>query len=190
MKLSARFLPTIIIFTASVVSVTAQPQPAEQTMESPKAFEQQAQLLLDQVIADIGSLKLPQNRGRLQIISADLLWKRDQSRARSLFSDAAANVLELENKPTRVLTEFTINTRHRLSCVRNSYLQQHGTTRLWPMSCFKGRDNRSSERPMIVCRRVTRTWNNSCSVRPSRGIRTSLYARLKRCSTVGSFQSP
>ena len=100
MKLSARFLLTIIILTASVVSVTAQPQPAQQTTESPNAIEEQAQLLLDQVIADIGSLKLPQNRGRLQIIAADLLWKRDQSRARSLFSDAAANVIELE-KQTR-----------------------------------------------------------------------------------------
>lgn len=98
MKLSARFLLTVIIFTASVVSVTAQPQPAEQTTESTNAIEEQAQLLLDQVIADIGSLKLPQNRGRLQIIAADLLWKRDQSRARSLFSDAAANVIELEKQ--------------------------------------------------------------------------------------------
>ena len=98
MKLSARFLLTIIIFTASVVSVTAQPQPAEQTTESPNAIEEQAQLLLDQVIADIGSLKLPQNRARLQILAADLLWKRDESRARSLFSEATANILELEKQ--------------------------------------------------------------------------------------------
>jgi hypothetical protein len=55
-------------------------------------------LLLDQVIAGIGSLKLPENRCRLQITAADLLWKRDESRARSLFSDAAANILELEKR--------------------------------------------------------------------------------------------
>jgi len=100
MKLSARFLLTIIIFTASVVSVTAQPQPAEQTTESPNAIEEQAYLVLEDVVASTQTLKLPQNRARLQIIAADLLWKRDESRARSLFSDAAANILELEKRTT------------------------------------------------------------------------------------------
>src|SRR5688500_7795451 len=102
MKLSARFLLTIIIFTASVVSVTAQPQPqpAEQEAESSNALEEQAYLVLEDVVASTQTLKLPQNRARLQIIAADLLWKRDESRARSLFSDAAANILELEKRTT------------------------------------------------------------------------------------------
>ena len=98
MKVSTRFLLTIIIFTASVVSVTAQPQSAEQTTESSNTIEEQAQLLLDQVIAGIGTLKLPENRCRLQIAAAELLWKRDQAGARSLFSDAAANVVELRKQ--------------------------------------------------------------------------------------------
>lgn len=103
MKASIRFLLTLIIFAASVVSATAQyltarPAPAGQEVEPANAIEEQAYLVLEDVVASTHALKLPQNRGRLQIIAADLLWKRDQSRARSLFLDAAANVVELEKQ--------------------------------------------------------------------------------------------
>jgi hypothetical protein len=100
MKASVRLLLTLIIFAACVVSTTGQPQSAEQTKESPNAVEEQAYLALEDVVASTQALKLPQNRSRLQIIAADLFWKRDQTRARSLFADAAANVVELE-KQTR-----------------------------------------------------------------------------------------
>ena len=103
MKASIRLLLTLIIFAASVVSATAQyltapPVPAGQEAENPNSIEEQAYLVLEDVVASTQALQLPQNRGRLQIIAADLLWKRDQARARSLFSDAAANVVELEKQ--------------------------------------------------------------------------------------------
>ncbi|HEU4769950.1 MAG TPA: hypothetical protein VFS77_21470 [Pyrinomonadaceae bacterium] len=103
MKASIRFLLTLIIFAASVVSATAQyltarPAPAGQEAEPANAIEEQAYLVLEDVVASTHALKLPQNRGRLQIIAADLLWKRDPSRARSLFLEAAANVVELEKQ--------------------------------------------------------------------------------------------
>ena len=56
---------------------------------------------LEDLVANIPTLKLPQNRSRLQIIAADLIWKRDQARARFLFSDAAANIVELEKQTGR-----------------------------------------------------------------------------------------
>ena len=103
MKVSIRVLLILITIAASVVSATAQyltapPAPAGQEAETPNAIEEQAYLVLEDVIASTHALKLPQNRGRLQIIAADLLWKRDESRARSLFLDAAANVVELEKQ--------------------------------------------------------------------------------------------
>ena len=110
MKASIRLLLTLVIFAASAASamaqyLTAKPAPAEQDVERSNAIEEQAYLLLDDVIAGTQSLKLPQNRSRLQITAADLLWKRDQTRARSLFSDAAANVVELQ-KQTRGGVDF------------------------------------------------------------------------------------
>lgn len=105
MKVSIRLVLSLIIFAASAASamaqhLTAKPLSAGQEAERANALEEQAYPLLDDVIAGAQSLKLPQNRSRVQIIAANLLWKRDQARARSLFSDAAANVIELQ-KQTR-----------------------------------------------------------------------------------------
>lgn len=103
MKASIRLSLTLIIFAASAASAMAQylsakPTPAGQESERANSIEEQAYPLLDDVIAGSQLLKLPQNRSRLQIIAADLLWKRDQTRARALFSDAAANVIELQKQ--------------------------------------------------------------------------------------------
>jgi len=91
MKTSIRFLFTLIICAAGIVSVRAQSLTAQE----------QAYLALEDLIAATPALKLPQNRSRLQIMAADLLWKRDEARARSVFSDAAANILELQKQTRR-----------------------------------------------------------------------------------------
>src|SRR6476646_3734747 len=76
---------------------TAQ-QPAAQEPTSDDAAKQKAELeknayrLLDQVIDEIQSLRLPENRVRIQINTADLLWDRNQERARSLFQQASEGV--------------------------------------------------------------------------------------------------
>lgn len=101
MKALIQFLLTLIVLAAGVVPATAQHLPAEQDAEKPNTFEEQAYLVLEDVVANTPTLKLPQNRSRLQIIAADLLWKRDQTRARSLFADAAANIVELEKQTRR-----------------------------------------------------------------------------------------
>lgn len=104
MKILTHFLLTLIVVSIGFTSSAAQNELAAPVSdgnesESKETIEKQAHLLLDQVIAGIGPLKLPENRSRLEIVAADLLWKRDQARARALFSDAAANVIELEKQP-------------------------------------------------------------------------------------------
>lgn len=106
MKTSTLFFLTAVVFAATVGSatgqvITAQQTSAEQTAESPSAIEERAYQLLDDIVAGTQTLKLPENRGRLQIAAADLLWKRDEARARSLFSEAAANVVELARQSRR-----------------------------------------------------------------------------------------
>jgi len=72
------------------------PQPSAEEVEKEKAErERNALRLLDQVIDEAQSLRLVENRVRIQINAADMLWDRNQPRARTLFSQAAEGVSEL-----------------------------------------------------------------------------------------------
>src|ERR1041384_3143622 len=90
----------LAVLCLSVLPVFAQDQPAQQPateeQEKQKAErEKNAYRLLDQVINEAQSLRLTENRVRVQINAADLLWDQNQGRARSLFSMAAEGVAEL-----------------------------------------------------------------------------------------------
>lgn len=69
--------------------LTEEEQKAKQDREK-KAVE-----LLEQVISEAQSMKLPENRIRIQINAGDLLWERDESRARTLFLSATAAIVDL-----------------------------------------------------------------------------------------------
>src|ERR1044072_3960512 len=72
-----------------------QPSPSAEELEKAKAErEKNAYRLLDQVIDEAQSLRLVENRVRVQINAADLLWDQNQGRARSLFANAAEGIAE------------------------------------------------------------------------------------------------
>ena len=72
-----------------------QPSPSAEELEKEKAErEKNAYRLLDQVIDEAQSLRLVENRVRIQINAADMLWEQNQGRARSLFATAAEGVAE------------------------------------------------------------------------------------------------
>jgi hypothetical protein len=73
--------------------------PTAPTAEEKQAAEQQAYALLEDAIGDAQSLRLPENRVRMQAAAADLLWKRDEGRARTLFASAASSLGELTRQP-------------------------------------------------------------------------------------------
>ena len=80
-------------------------QPSAEELEKQKAErEKNAYRLLDQVIDEAQSLRLVENRVRIQINAADMLWDQNQGRARSLFSMAAEGVAELGRTPVRPTT--------------------------------------------------------------------------------------
>lgn len=84
----------------SQLPVLAQDQPTEQPsaeeLEKEKAERSKnAYRLLDQVIDEAQSLRLTDNRVRVQIKAADMLWDQNQGRARSLFAMAADGVSEM-----------------------------------------------------------------------------------------------
>jgi hypothetical protein len=57
--------------------------------------DSKALALLDDIIADARALRLAENRALAQADAADLLWARDEQRARSLFDEAVVNVAEI-----------------------------------------------------------------------------------------------
>ena len=87
-------------FTASPLLAQDQPaqaqQPSTEEQEKEKAErEKNAYRMLDQVIDEAQSLRLVENRVRIQINAADMLWGQNQGRARSLFASAAEGIAEL-----------------------------------------------------------------------------------------------
>ena len=88
------------LFSFSVLAqdqpAAPQPSPSTEEQEKEKAErEQNAYRLLEQVIDEAQSLRLAENRVRIQINAADMLWDQNQTRARSLFSMAGESVAEL-----------------------------------------------------------------------------------------------
>src|ERR1043166_10039199 len=76
---------------ATSQSATAQASPDPQQQQDEKAKrEKKALALLEQVVTDSQGLKLPENKLRVQIAAADMLWDKNPSRARGLLTDAGA----------------------------------------------------------------------------------------------------
>lgn len=77
-------------------SAIAEQQPLSKEQEQEKLkLENKAVTLLEQVVSEAQALKLPENRVRVQIAAGDMLWARDQARARGLFSDAGAAIAQM-----------------------------------------------------------------------------------------------
>jgi hypothetical protein len=73
---------------------SSQPQSEQRDKDKPTP-EKKALLLLEQVVGEAGALKLPENRIYVQISAADMLWDRDEARARALMVEAAGGIAEL-----------------------------------------------------------------------------------------------
>jgi hypothetical protein len=107
MKKSIILALTLALCCLSASPLLAQDQPAQQ-QPSPSTEEQQkakaereknAYHLLDQVIDEAQSLRLVENRVRIQINAADILWDQNQGRSRGLFATAAEGIAELGRAP-------------------------------------------------------------------------------------------
>jgi hypothetical protein len=96
---------TLVLFCFSASPLLAQdqpaqPQPSAEELEKQKAErEKDAYRLLDQIVDEAQSLRLVENRARIQINAADLLWDQNQGRARSLFASAAEGIAEFNRTP-------------------------------------------------------------------------------------------
>ncbi|MBX7222841.1 MAG: hypothetical protein K1Y36_23030 [Blastocatellia bacterium] len=82
-------------FTVSVFSqeptqppAPASQTPASQTSKRQKELQAQTDLLLQEILTDTKQLRSAENRMRVLIETAELLWDRDRDLAKALFSDA------------------------------------------------------------------------------------------------------
>lgn len=67
----------------------------EEEKRAREETEKKAFALMDEVIKEAASLRLPENRIRVQALAGDMLWKRDERRARALFKQATDGLLDL-----------------------------------------------------------------------------------------------
>src|SRR3954468_20077311 len=75
--------------TSQTATAQQSPDPQQQTDEKAK-LEKKALALLEQVVTESQGLKLPENKLRVQIAAADMLWDKNPARARGLLTDAGA----------------------------------------------------------------------------------------------------
>src|SRR5688572_9956743 len=92
----------VFLFSAAVVRpqdpaqiTSGDLQTDEEKQKEKEASEKKATALLEQIVGEVQLLKLPENRIRVEIAAGDLLWKHNESRARSLFSLAGERVAEM-----------------------------------------------------------------------------------------------
>lgn len=64
----------------------------QKALELKKELERKTLALLDEIVSSAATLRLPENRALVLSSAADLLWTRDEKRARALFKEAVSNL--------------------------------------------------------------------------------------------------
>src|SRR4026207_2376482 len=82
-----RYLLALVLAALAGVTAFAQGVPSAE-----KELEQKALAMLNEMIEDARSFRAPENRVRILLISADLLWRYDEKRARALLT-AVMNIV-------------------------------------------------------------------------------------------------
>lgn len=94
-KLARIFLVLLLVIPiVRAQSVSREASPAEQK-KAREEREKKTLALVDEIIKETQSLKLPENRIRIGVGLAGSLWPRDEKRARLLFKEAAASLSEI-----------------------------------------------------------------------------------------------
>ena len=99
-RITSLFLLVLMLGASSARAQEAAPAPTADEQQQEKAEKQKrAFILLEQVVDEAQLLRLPENRIRMQVGAAELLWQSNEGRARSLFSQAAEGVAEMLRAP-------------------------------------------------------------------------------------------
>lgn len=95
-RITSLFLLVLMLGAISASAQEVTPTPTADEQQQEKAEKQKrAFTLLEQVVDEAQLLRLPENRIRMQVGAAELLWESNEGRARSLFSQAGESVAEM-----------------------------------------------------------------------------------------------
>src|SRR5262245_11069260 len=87
-----------------------EPQPTEEGKKAAKEREKQAVALIDDIVAEAASLRLAETRIHILIGASDILWARDEERARALVREAmdqaVANLREAKEKAAQEDSQY------------------------------------------------------------------------------------
>lgn len=96
-----RFVPALSLALLLPFSIAAQNAVAQDSSANDdaakvkKELAEKAVTLLEEAATEAQSLKLPENRIRIKATVADLIWERDEPRARALFKEATDSLAEI-----------------------------------------------------------------------------------------------
>ncbi|HEY0320618.1 MAG TPA: hypothetical protein VGC66_06695 [Pyrinomonadaceae bacterium] len=91
--LVASIILMLLILSPTARAQTLPSQPSKEEEEKARAeLERKVLILLEEVVSDSQLLKLAENRAIVQASAADLLWARDEKRARAFFRDALTGI--------------------------------------------------------------------------------------------------
>jgi hypothetical protein len=94
-KLAKCFIILLLVIPiVPAQTTTTETSPAEKKKAQVER-EKKTLALVDEITKELQSLKLPENRIRIEIGLAGALWPRDEKRARLLFKEAAASLSEI-----------------------------------------------------------------------------------------------
>ncbi len=88
-----------------------------------KELEQKALAMLEELIAEAPSFKLPENRVRILSVAADMLWRYDEKRARSFFVETMGLLGQMMGQPEDAADAIPENFRWGLLSLRQETVQ-------------------------------------------------------------------
>lgn len=94
-KITICLLLISLTFIPAKGQSSEQPQSAAEMKKAAEEHEKKRAVLLEEIIKEMQSLKLPENRIRVATKIADQFWTRDEKRARALLKDAVSSLNEL-----------------------------------------------------------------------------------------------
>ncbi|MGI9104999.1 MAG: hypothetical protein ACR2G4_01980 [Pyrinomonadaceae bacterium] len=165
--LTAPFLVVSLLTPSATAQMTTAPTAAVKSdeptaaREAAAALERKALAVLAEVIADSPSLKLVENRVRLQALAAEVLWPHDPERAREIFNSATSDLaaltgsIEPDDPQYHNLSNMTLQLRQRvLSAVapRDPKLALHflRSTRLPPPPVQPGDNYKQPDQELML----------------------------------------
>lgn len=176
-KLSVRALIVLLsLFSQSFAQQTpnaaaAPPQTDEQRKEQ-QEMKRKALDLLDITVKDSESFKLPENRIRIRMMAADILWDYDEARARTLFKEASAGLAELLN--SQEVVEQT---------GRNMMVESVKNLRREMLKMLGGRDARLAREFLRATRSSPTEQANASHVSPENDLQLELSLATQIAST-------